>query len=424
MQNVVAVILGGGKGIRLQPLTEQRCKPAVPVGGNYRMVDIPISNCINGGIHRIFVLTQYRSASLNRHISQTYSFDNFTNGFVDVLAADQSLESENWFQGSADAVRRNLHNFNARPGTDVVVMNGDILFRYDLARVVQYHRNRSADVTLLVSPVAAEEASSFGLVQMDRDTQIAAFGEKPKGEALEQFRVPDDALAKFSTDTSQRKFLASIGIYVIRFEALCDLLQRDQGVDFGHDVLPLAVKCKKTFGYPFSGYWRDLGTIRSFYDANLDLARPSPPFSFYDAQSPIYTRPRFLPPSKLLDCRVENSLISAGCLIRSGSIKHSVIGLRSIIRENSLIEGSILMGADDYDAYPIFNHTESKTPQLGVGEGTIIRNAIIDKDARIGPNCRITNEAGIEHADNPLYSIRDKIIIVRKGAVLPEGTVV
>lgn len=423
MQNVFGVILGGGKGIRLLPLTEQRCKPAVPVGGNYRMVDIPISNCINSGIHRIFVLTQYRSASLNRHIAQTYSFDPFTNGFVDMLAADQSLESDHWFQGPADAVRRNLNHFNARPGMDVVVMNGDILFRYDLAKVVQYHRARAADVTLLVSPAAEEDAGRFGLVQIDRQTQVLAFEEKPSGERLKKFRVPPESLSAFSIPAENAQFLASIGVYVFRYEALLELLGGEDAVDFGHDVMPNACTGKHCFAYPFNGYWQDLGTMKSFFQANLDLTLPSPPFSFYDAQSPIYTRPRYLPPSKLLHCQVENSLISGGCLIRGASISRSIVGLRSIIREGTRIESSIIMGADDYDAYPIFNNSQTGF-ELGIGEGCVIRNAIIDKDARIGPNCRITNEKGLMHADHDLYAIREGITVLRKGAILPEGSVI
>jgi len=423
VNKVVAVILGGGKGIRLQPLTEQRCKPAVPIGGNYRMVDIPISNCINSGIKRIYVLTQYRSASLNRHIAQTYYFDNFTNGFVDVLAADQSLENDDWFQGPADAVHRNLPGFNTGPGDDVLVMNGDILFRQDLRKVVDLHREQRADLTLLVSPAAAKEAVNFGLVKVDGRGQILDFIEKPAFEELQNYRAPESVLRQFSTGSEERPYLASIGVYVFRYEALHQLLGHESAVDFGHDVLPDAIRRMHCQAFLFDDYWQDLGTIRTFFQANLDLALSSPPFSFYDEQSPIYTRPRFLPPSKLLNCDVENSLISGGCLVRAARITNSIVGLRSIIRRDSIIEHSILMGADRYDTYPIFDK-EYTGEELGIGEGTIIRNAIIDKDARIGPNCRITNEKQVQRADGELFAIRDGIIIVRKGAILPTGTVI
>jgi len=424
MRNVVAMILGGGRGTRLLPLTEHRCKPAVPVGGKYRLVDIPISNCINSGVRRIYVLTQYRSASLNRHIAQTYSFDSFSDGFVDVLAAEQTLEGESWFQGPADAVRKNMQVLDQHPHHDALVMNGDILFRHDLAKVVEYHRYRSADVTALVSPCRREQASGFGIVQADRDTRVVSWAEKPDSAALAGLAVAPGVLQRFSIDTAERPFLASMGVYVFRQAVLRELLNDESVVDFGHHVLPRAVAEKRhVFAYPYGEYWGDLGTIRSFYAANLDLASADPSFSFYDNRFPIYTRPRFLPPSKLLDCHVENSLVSEGCLIRGASIRQSVIGVRSVLREGAQIERTVFMGADEYDQYPIFQRAETGL-ELGVGRGTLIRGAIVDKNARIGRNCQIVNEADVQTADHDLYAIREGVIVVRKNAVIPDGTVI
>lgn len=428
MRDVVAFILGGGRGTRLLPLTENRCKPAVPVGGKYRLVDIPISNAINSDIRRIFVLTQYRSASLNRHISMTYAFDSFSQGFVDVLAADQTLEEgEGWFQGAADAVRRNLHVLSEHHDHDVLVMAGDILVRQDLRKVINYHRSRAADVTILVAPVSEDEAMRFGVVKVDHHTQVAEYIEKPVKSALADMAVASEHLRRFSIDIDQRPYLASMGIYVFRQSVLRALLRDEKVLDFGHDLFPTAPKQCRVYAYPFDGYWKDLGTIESFYKANIELTRMPPRFSFYDLEFPIYTRPRYLPPSKLLDCHVTESLISEGCLIRGASISQSIVGMRSIIHEGARIERSILMGADGYLSSQVHGYSVAEPagegPEFGVGRGAYINGAIIDKNVRIGAGCRIANDAGVQNADGDYYAIRDGVIIIRKNSAIPDGTI-
>ncbi len=421
MKNVVAMILGGGRGKRLLPLTEHRCKPAVPVGGKYRLVDVPISNCINSDIRQIFVLTQYRSASLNRHVAQTYSFDSFTDGFVDVLAAEQTLENANWFQGAADAVRQNLEVLDNYPCEDVLIVNGDILFRLDLRKAVDYHRSRGGDVTVLAAPVGSDCADKFGFTKVDRHTQVVHYLEKPGPERIGELPADPEIMRRFSIQTNGDCYLASMGVYVFRKEALRRLLSEEPCVDFGSDILPRALCDGKVFAFLFGEYWRDLGTIRDFYDGNLDLGRDRPSFSFYDANSPIYTRPRFLPPSNLLDCQVRNSLIGEGCLIGKSEITDSVIGMRTIIREGATIERSVVMGADLYDEFPIYCD-EPDESRLGIGPGSLIRGAIVDKNARIGKNCRIANDSSVRETDQELYAIRDRIVIIRKNAKIPDGT--
>jgi glucose-1-phosphate adenylyltransferase len=426
--NLLAVILGGGTGTRLFPLTEQRSKPAVPVGGKYRLVDIPISNCINSDVHRIFVLTQYNSASLNRHIAQTYRFSQFSNGFVEILAAEQTPDSPQWFQGTADAVRQVLPHF-ADWGIDtLLILSGDHLYRMDYRNFLQRHYETDADVTVSVIPCVPQMASDFGLLKTDPAGRIVEFKEKPGGEELKAMRVDATALGLSRDDAAARPFLASMGIYVFKYERLESLLKDDLSwLDFGREIIPAAIKTGNVQAYMFDDYWEDIGTIGAFYKANLDLTAKIPKFNLFDAQAPVYTRARNLPPSKIEEAEIRDSIVSDGCIMNGAKVSNSIIGLRSRIGKNVLIESSIVMGADSYQTIEDMRADRAAgLPSFGIAEETIIRRSIIDKNARIGPGVRLLNEAGALHADSDdkSYYIRDGIIIIPKNAVLRAGTVV
>jgi glucose-1-phosphate adenylyltransferase len=426
--NLLAVILGGGAGSRLSPLTEQRSKPAVPLGGKYRLVDIPISNCINSDVIKIFVLTQYNSASLNRHIARTYRFSQFSDGFVEILAAEQTPESPQWFQGTADAVRQVLPHISDWGIDTLLILSGDHLYSMDYRKFLARHYETDADVTVSVTPFAREAAEEFGLLKTDREGRITEFREKPKGEALEAMRVDTTSFGLSAEEAQARPFLASMGIYVFKYDLLERLLAEDPtAFDFGRNLIPAAIEKHNVQAFLFNGYWEDIGTINAFYEANIDLTSLMPKFNLFNADAPIYTRSRYLPPSKMHNCDIRASIVAEGCIINSAVITRSIIGLRSRIEAGTRIESSIIMGSDYYQSIEdMRSDIQGGTPRIGIGENTIITRAIIDKNTRIGSNVRLVNEAGIENADgaNGSYYIRDRIIIVPKNATIPDGTVV
>ena len=427
-ENVVAVVLGGGAGSRLFPLTRDRSKPAVPLGGKYRLIDVPVSNCINSNVTQIFVLTQYNSASLNRHISQTYRFSSFSSGFVEILAAEQRRDSPDWFQGTADAVRQILPHLRDWRVKTLLILSGDHLYRMDYRQFLARHYESKADVTVSVVPANPNDAEGFGLLKTDNVGKIVEFKEKPQGEALEAMRVDTTNFGLSQNESEMRPYLASMGIYVFDYPKLIELLRNNEtAVDFGGEIIPAAINKYNVQAYLFNGYWEDIGTIRSFFDANLDLASPLPKFNFFDTEAPIYTRSRYLPPSKLHQCDIDNSMVSEGCILTGVFARRSIIGLRSRIDTGVRLEHSIMMGSDFFEPpEEIQSNLESGKPHLGIGRNTHIRRAIIDKNVRIGKDVKLLNEARVETADDPnrRYYIRDGIIIVPKGASVADGTVV
>ena len=427
-RNLLAVILGGGAGKRLFPLTRDRSKPAVPLGGKYRLVDVPISNCINSDVIRMFVLTQYNSASLNKHIATTYRFSNFADGFVEILAAEQTPESGQWFQGTADAVRQVLPHIRDWRIDTLLILSGDHLYRMDYRKFLARHYETNADITISVIPIVPDSASEFGLLKTDSAGRVIEFREKPKGEALEAMRVDTTALGLSADEAKARPYLASMGIYVFKYDRLEEVLAADNSrLDFGKEVIPGSIHKYNVQAFLFDGYWEDIGTIGAFYKANLDMTTPIPPFNLFDAEAPMFTRARYLPPSKINQCEIRESIISEGCIINGAKIINSLIGLRSRLGEGVQLEASYMMGADYYQTLEDMQaDLAAGRPWIGVGEGTIIRRAIIDKNARIGAQVRLVNDAGVVEADGPngSYYIRDRIIIVPKNGLIPDGTVV
>jgi glucose-1-phosphate adenylyltransferase len=417
MDDVLAIILGGGRGTRLFPLTLRRSKPAVPIGGKYRLIDIPISNCLNSNLRRIFVLTQFNSESLNRHISLTYKFDVFSSGFVSVLAAEQTEEGDNWFQGTADAVRQSLRHMRRQGAKEILILSGDQLYQMDYRQMLKSHRDNKADATVGVVPVAAEQASQFGILKMDASGRIVHFDEKP----------PADRLPGLVSDIPGvgKSFLASMGIYIFSRELLEASLADPKLVDFGRHVIPDAVPRMRIQAHVHHGYWEDVGTIQSYFLANLALCDPIPPFDFYDAAHPIYTNPRFLPASKVANCTIKNALISEGCIMQGAHIDRAVVGIRSRIGAGTQIRSSLLIGADGYETLQQMAETQANgVPPIGIGAESVIENAIVDKNARIGRGVKIVNAAGIKEHDGNGYFIREGIVIVAKNGVIPDGTVI
>jgi glucose-1-phosphate adenylyltransferase len=429
VKKVLAIILGGGAGTRLYPLTKLRAKPAVPVAGKYRLIDIPVSNCINSEIFKIYVLTQFNSASLNRHIARTYNFSGFNEGFVEVLAAQQTPENPNWFQGTADAVRQYIWLLQEWDAEEFLILSGDHLYRMDYRLFVQRHRETGADITLSVIPMDDRRASDFGLMKIDQSGRVIDFSEKPKGDDLYQMRVDTSVLGLTPEQAQQQPYIASMGIYVFKKDVLIKLLKESlEKTDFGKEIIPDAAKDHNVQAYLFDGYWEDIGTIESFYDANLALTQqPLPPFSFYDEKSPIYTRARYLPPSKLLDCKISQSMIGEGCILKSCRIDHSVLGVRSRIESGSVIEDTLIMGADYYQAFAErHSNCENGEVPLGIGANTTIRRAIIDKNASIGCDVQIINKDNVQEAERESqgFYIRSGIVVVLKNAVIPDGTII
>ncbi|WP_414515145.1 glucose-1-phosphate adenylyltransferase [Nostoc sp. PCC 9305] len=429
MKKVLSIILGGGAGTRLYPLTKLRAKPAVPVAGKYRLIDIPVSNCINSEIFKIYVLTQFNSASLNRHIARTYNFTGFNEGFVEVLAAQQTPENPNWFQGTADAVRQYLWLMEEWNADEYLILSGDHLYRMDYRQFIQRHRETGADITLSVIPIDERRASDFGLMKIDDSGRVIDFSEKPKGEALLQMQVDTSVLGLSKEQAQLQPYIASMGIYVFKKEVLFKLLREGvERTDFGKEIIPDASKDYNVQAYLFDDYWEDIGTIEAFYHANLALTQqPQPPFSFYDEKAPIYTRARYLPPSKLLDCQVTESIIGEGCILKNCRIQHSVLGVRSRIESGCVIEESLLMGADFYQAFVERQcNVEKGDIPVGIGTDSIIRGAIIDKNASIGHDVKIINKDNVQEADRESqgFYIRSGIVVVMKNAVIPDGTII
>ncbi|MEH1820785.1 MAG: glucose-1-phosphate adenylyltransferase [Nostoc sp.] len=429
MKKVLSIILGGGAGTRLYPLTKLRAKPAVPVAGKYRLIDIPVSNCINSEIFKIYVLTQFNSASLNRHIARTYNFTGFNEGFVEVLAAQQTPENPNWFQGTADAVRQYLWLMEEWDVEEYLILSGDHLYRMDYRQFIQRHRDTGADITLSVIPIDERRASDFGLMKIDNSGRVIDFSEKPKGEALIQMRVDTSVLGLSKEQAQQQPYIASMGIYVFKKEVLFKLLREGiERTDFGKEIIPDASKDYNVQAYLFDDYWEDIGTIEAFYHANLALTQqPQPPFSFYDEKAPIYTRARYLPPTKLLDCHITESIIGEGCILKNCRIQHSVLGVRSRIESGCVIEESLLMGADFYQpSVERQCNVEKGDIPVGIGTDSIIRGAIIDKNASIGHDVKIINKDNVQEAEreNQGFYIRSGIVVVLKNAVIPDGTII
>jgi len=418
----MTVVLGGGRGTRLYPLTAQRAKPAVPLGGKYRLIDIPISNAINSGLREIFVLTQFNSASLNAHIARTYRFDMFSNGFVEVLAAEQTDDDAAWFQGTADAVRQHLHRF-ARPGVEnVLILSGDHLYRMAYDELIAHHDATDADITVATYPVTRAECDGFGVLATDDEGRITAFKEKPgPDEDISAFRIPEEI--QEATGTT-KNYQASMGVYVFKVDALKEYLADGALIDFGRDILPKALDRHKIVSHLFDGYWEDIGTIRAFYEANLLLCEESSPFRFYVPEAPIFTRPRFLPPSVMRQGHVERSLVAEGSLVLGARVVRSIIGLRSWLQPGCRVEESIIMGADFYEVHERRAAVEAAGGiPLGIGEGASIQRAIIDKNARIGAGAVIHGSDDRPDEDHGTWAVRDGIIIVAKGTTIPPGTV-
>jgi glucose-1-phosphate adenylyltransferase len=420
---VVAVIMGGGQGTRLFPLTRERAKPAVPLAGKYRLVDIPISNCINSGVRRIYLLTQFLSASLHRHVYGSFKFDNFSNGFVEILAAEQTATDASWYQGTADAVRKNLYHLRGMDIEHVLILSGDQLYRMDFREILQQHVDSGAELTISTTPVDREAARSLGIMQVDSERRIVRFVEKPKEDAtLDTLHVDRASYESLGIESSKELFLASMGIYVFKSQLLFKLLENDL-TDFGKHIIPRAIDTHRVYSHVYQGYWEDIGTIRSFFEANIDLASELPRFNFFDMAAPIYTRPRFLPASKVNGASLDHTIISDGCIVNHCKISQSIVGLRYTVDAGSHITRTVLMGADYYESKEsIENNLASNKPRIGIGKNTRIDTAIVDKNARIGDNCVITPHGKPENFDHPLYCIRDGIVVIPKNAIIPSGT--
>ncbi len=425
---VISIILGGGRGTRLSPLTDYRAKPALPLAGKYRLIDIPVSNCINSDMQKIFVLTQFNSASLNQHIAGTYRFSPFSKGFVHVLAAAQTLVNPNWFQGTADAVRKTWQAIEQWKVDNYLILSGDHLYRMDYRLFLQHHIDTNADISISVIPCTEDIASEFGLMKINETGRVIDFKEKPKSDALHTMQVDTQSLGLNASEAKAQPYIASMGIYLFKREVLFELLNREPQLDdFGKDIIPTAIQEKHVQAYLFKGYWEDIGTITAFYHANLKLVKqPTPDFSFYDMDFPIYTRPRFLPPSKVLNSQISETMISDGCIIKSCRVHNSIIGIRSRLDEGSNIEDTLIMGLDYYQSQEERDTTivEGKVP-LGIGINSIIKNAIIDKNARIGKNVQIINKNNAQEYIDPQkrFVIHSGITVVLKNAEIPDGTI-
>jgi glucose-1-phosphate adenylyltransferase len=417
LQSVVAVVLGGGRGTRLYPLTKFRAKPAVPIGGKYRLIDISMSNCIHSGITRIFVITQFLSASLNRHVHRTYNFDVFSGGFVELLATEQTLQHSDWYQGTADAVRRQMERILSREPADVLIPAGDHLYRMDYGELVRFHRENQADLTVAVVPVSAEDASRHTVLKADPKGRVDA------SRAASQDR---EGLAEFKSCPGEwRPYLASMGVYLFRTDVLASLLAENGGESLSLHILPAAVRSARVFAYVFDGYWEDVGTLSAFYEANLALTRPDPPFDFYEPQRPIYSRSRFLPSSRIDECRLERVVLADGCRLYEADLQECVIGLRSIVRPGARLRQVVLMGADFYETgdEKAANRRLGR-PDVGIGTQTSIDRAVIDKNARIGKRVKIRSHEGQADRDEELYSIRDGIVVIPDNTLIPDGTII
>ena len=419
MKNVKCIILGGGQGKRLFPLTRDRSKPAVPIGSKYRLIDIPMSNSLNSGIKQIYILTQFNSVSLNNHIHQTYKFDYFSDRNVRLLAAEQTTANTKWFQGTADAVRQHMAHYNLEPDSDVLILSGDHLYRMDYKKLVDFHREKKADLTISMVAVQKKHTPGFGIMSMDKNQKIVNFKEKPKEEAeLKGLEIDKELCERFQISANTPSYLASMGVYVFKAAVLEKLLAGPES-DFGKELIPKALISHHAYGYFFNDYWRDIGTMHSYYEASMEMTGLNPPFSFFGSEK-VYTHPRFLPPSSIADSQIDQVLIPEGCRIQQAKIKKCIVGLRSVVRKGAEVSDTVLMGADYYEwAAPTTGF-----PPIGIGEGSKIFRAIIDKNARIGKNVKIENSKRVENYDSLNYCIRDGIVIIPKNGVIPDGTVI
>jgi len=417
--------MGGGQGKRLFPLTKERAKPAVPLAGKYRLVDIPISNCINSGLRRIYLLTQFNSASLHRHISQSYKFDHFSGGFVEILAAEQTLSDASWYQGTADAVRKNLIHILNNDFAYLLVLSGDQLYRMDFRPIIEQHVETNADLTVATIPVGRREAESLGILHIDSERQITRFVEKPKEDALlDSLRLDKQSYPKLGIQDERELFLGSMGIYIFNRDVLVKMLDNTL-TDFGKHIIPNAIKTHRVFSYVYQGYWEDIGTIRSFFEANLDVTSELPRFNFFDMSAPVFSRPRFLPGSKINGAQIDHAVVSDGCIINHARITSCIVGVRSLVGAGSELKRVILLGCDYYESLTsIQESTRVGRPRIGVGQNTRIENAIIDKNARIGDDVVISPAGKPENVDHPMYFIRDGIVIIPKNGIIPHGTVI
>ena len=422
-KNVVAIVLGGGSGTRLSPLTSTRSKPAVPIAGKYRLVDIPISNCLNSNIGRIYVLTQFNSASLNKHIKNTYHFSAFSAAFVDIIAAEQTPDNPAWFQGTADAVRQSLRHINQQDFSHVLILSGDQLYQMDFQEMIDNHVNCNADISIATIPVNAKEATEFGILKKTEGNIISSFIEKPKG----------DVLADWTSDTGDamknqgRNYLASMGIYIFGRKVLFDLLQEEfrDATDFGKEIIPFSISKHQVVSFQYEGYWTDIGNIHSFFEANLALTQDVPEFNLFDNKKAVYTRARMLPPAKISGTTLEKTIVAEGCIINASRVENSVLGIRTRIGYGTTIVSCYIMGTDFYETLEEMNASVTNgLPKLGIGERCYIKNAIIDKNCRIGNDVRINGGAHLQNADHLLYTIKDGIVVVKKGSVIPDGFVI
>jgi glucose-1-phosphate adenylyltransferase len=422
MSQMLAVILGGGAGTRLFPLTIDRAKPAVPLAGKYRIVDVPISNCINSGLERIFVVTQYSSASLNNHVSRAYVFDRFRSGFVTILAAEQTLKFEGWFQGTADAVRQSIPHIRSFPHDRVIILSGDQLYRMDYRKMLAHHVRHGADVTVAVTPVDAQDAPAFGILKTDAEHRITEFYEKPKGHELEG----KESAVTPDMEAAGRIYLGSMGIYIFEADVLTRMLgQNPDQHDFGKEIIPGAIQERRVIAYPFTDYWNDIGTVRSFFETNIMLSQPKPEFDLYDTEMPLYTNARMLPPAKITRSDVTHAIIAEGSVVIDSVITDSVIGIRSYIEGGTRIHRTVMMGSDYYSWQDPEDRSPVQGPACpGIGSGTRIENAIIDRNAAIGRNCTIVNRGGVQEGEGPGFMIRDGIVCIIKNAEIPDGTVI
>jgi glucose-1-phosphate adenylyltransferase len=418
MNDVLTLILGGGRGARLFPLTHMRSKPAVPIGGKYRLIDVPISNCLHAGLKRIFVLTQFNSASLNRHIAQTYRLDVFSDGFVEVLAAEQTPESSDWFQGTADAVRQAARHFAGYDADNYLILAGDHLYRMDFCDLIDSHVEGRADITIAAQPVTPADATQMGIFLFDQEGQIAGFEEKPNEQRLREMGSSTPKGSVAGGTTAEKPFVASMGIYVFSRDALLEALNQP-GIDFGKEIIPKSLHTHRVHPYVYRGYWADVGTIDAFYDANIQLTRRGAPFNFFHPRWPIYTHPRFLPGTRAYNCRIDASIIAEGSYLDTCEVHESVVGIRTHIHPGTRVMRSVLLGADSYEE----DASADQIP-LGIGRDVVLDRVIVDKNARIGDGVRLVNDNGIREADGDGYYIRNGIIIVPKGGRIPSGTVV
>ena len=410
-RNLLAVILGGGKGTRLYPLTKYRAKPAVPVAGKFRIIDVTLSSCLNSNIRKIYVLTQFNTHSLHRHIYDTYQLGRFSHGFVDILAAEQTAHNKDWYQGTADAVRQNLHYITNAEADYTLILSGDHIYRMDYRKFWRFHKNVDANVSISVQPVSAEEATSLGILKTDKNHKIIEFVEKPDEEQLEDLKSPGLP--------EETPYLASMGIYLFNTRKLIEKLNEIDEDDFGHDIIPPTIKTDEVYAYRFNGYWKDIGTIQSFFETNLEIASQSPKFSFHDQRAPIYTRARSLPGTRIDNGKIVDSYIADGGSLKDCELRNSVVGLRSQIDRGAKLQNVILMGEDYYEKEP-----EGNLPELGIGKNCLIKNAIIDKNVRIGDNVKIINEDNIQNKKSDHWEIKDGIIVIPKNTIIRSGSVI